>query len=236
MNNTNAKYRWTSTQGLTAPELLWVVVIFLLLIVILVPVITVARDAPGFSSCALAGRSMETSMRMYLLDHDNQYPADYDFWSMQEPHVRTGVHSFAQDIAPYEGKFVRCPLTSENPEIPKYLTHGFAINDHLSERTREAKGQRHRGIKASRLGNPEQTILFAEARSGLISLFAPDFSWLSSTFGNPPDDIASIAHTEPGGASRHIGRANYIYCDGHAKSISAKAFFERESHFHGFLW
>ncbi len=215
-----------SLQAFTLLEVIVVILIIMLLVAVLLPVLARGKGSATSSACLQVGGQLGQSIDLYLVDNNDKYPAGTDFYFSHPPHTRLTAWTFAQAVAPYGTKSLRCPITSQVSQIPTHLRSGYAINDLLSLLIQQSEGIAIVGIDASLVSNPARIVRLAEARSGVITMIQPDRNDIVYN-GDIPDDIKDLVLSEPEGAKRHAGRANYIFCDGHAKSLNFLSFYGR---------
>ncbi len=121
-----------------------------------------------------------------------QYTQDYD---EKFPRVsRKGSRGWSQDIQPY----IKSWQIFECPSVPNYVvkTSDYFYNSRLE------------GFKVGDLVSQTQTILGGDG---------PDHAPLSSHLSGLPLDATT---NEKSFAQRHFGTANYLFADGHVKSLA----------------
>jgi len=199
----------------TLIELLVVIAIIAVLIGILLPALGAARAAAESTMCLSNTRTLALVMDLYAGDDaDNFYPTAR--MPMTAPPETSWIHltrPYVDALAVY-----RCPSDDSTnwdagmmPRLTSYGINAYFTPNHPP----------YRGIRPASIANPSKTIIAAE----LIEDVAMDH-FMPMYWGDPPavpnammqagqwDAAASaprtIIHT------RHAGRANYVFTDGHA--------------------
>ncbi len=211
-------------RGFTLVELLVVVAIIAVLIGILVPVIGRARALAASVECLSNTRTIALVMQMYAEeDERGHYPTAR--MPMTATHLPTWMdltRRYVDDLAAY-----RCPVDdSANwdanmmPRITSYGINAYFTPNHPP----------YFGVTPTSIRNPAQTIIAAE----LVEDRAMDH-FMPMYWGDPPavpddgsDAMYSMKRTRQWDAAagrpktiihtRHTGRANYVFTDGHAST------------------
>lgn len=199
----------------TLVELLVVVSIIALLLGILVPALSKARGAAEAIQCLAHTRTIALVMQMYADDDPRHfYPA------ARMPMTDTGLPTWMDLTRSYVEQLdvYRCPTdrsdTWDADMMPRLVSYG--INAYFTP-----NHPPYRGITPTQVINPTQTVIAAE----LIENLAADH-FMPMYWGNPPavtnammqgrqwDKATGLPKTVI--HTRHSGRANYVFTDGHA--------------------
>ena len=224
--------------GFTLVELLIAITIILLLSALLFAATISVRDSSRTKVCLSNIRQLSVALAMYASDNDSTYPAAMDATMTQLPdHGEDGRgnswHSF---IAPYikqgnSGASISCPSTTANSDQSidayfhyKTLLSGYAYNENLSQRVYDphpkapAKPEyKLYGVGESQLDYSNLIITFADARCGIIAIDHPDIKDKTKIYALFIHELRSYINSQPPGATRHQGGANYSFIDGHVK-------------------
>lgn len=224
-------------RGFTLIELLVVITIVAILAAILFPVFAQAKASAKKTACLANTRQLGTAAMLYVADYDGLYPQD----------KRTSAHPEIEDadgsiddpdngsvfvmIYPYTGKpqidesqisdqkLFACPsdpkpfdpdceiINEEEPFVSSYLVNAGLVF----------------GQSESDVAKPSDTIFFAERRSEPAGPALQFCSDIYHPWFNPTNPVAPANEMDPlTGAiatTRHSGGANYVFTDGHAKTL-----------------
>lgn len=225
-----------SRRAFTLIELLVVVAIIALLISLLLPGLSRAREQARTAVCLANMRSLGLAVAAYLQGNGDRFPTVGLSHGGQANQQGSWIELLARDYARRGGEPVaagaprtpvqdvrRCP-TDASPHFdqprpvggtPMWRQTSYASNyyfefDELS--ARELLGKTHAFRTLTHIARPASTIFWAElAETGDYALadhVHPEL-WLANPRSEPPRQVA---------LSRHVGRANYAMVDGHAES------------------
>ncbi len=224
-------------RGFTLIELLVVIAIIAILAAILFPVFAQAKAAAKKTACLSNTKQIGLASYMYITDYDGSYPQVKR--SSSQPDVDDADGSIEDPdygsvfaiIFPYTGggkivdedlstqKLFACPSDSNpwgkgckeiNPEAPpiaSYLINGFYVW----------------GLNESGVDQPASSIYFAERRSEMengVEQFCDDIYHPWFNLNNP---VAPENEMDPFTGAiathRHTNLANYVFAEGHVKSL-----------------
>jgi len=222
-------------RGMTLLELLLVVAVVVVLAALLFPTFRNVQESSRSAFCINNLRGIGTAFNLYAIDNDNLFPAarwadpeqnaerkarkdeqnpsGRNWQSEIQPYFSNG-RSFAQsrdDKSP--DRFVFCPTYfaeyRNNADLIKLQAAGYGMNKGL------AKGSWDFRFKRTRIEDPANSVLIGDS----------DDYWLGITANMLPDEkghYQNMASNYCGDPVRHNGRANYLFVDGHIRTLSAK--------------
>jgi len=223
-------------RAFTLIELLVVVAIIAILAAVLFPAYTRARESARVANCMSNIRQLALATMLYLQDYDERFPpAEYwgeypvkQYWFG----YRLGPSQFDSSrglLQPYlkSREIQRCP--SFRGRIYLGNTTGYGYNYGYvggswglwgpEEWARLADTFPGEPARISDLGDPAQTIMFADAEIWFDpTTFQPtDYPW-ETPFISSPKLGGTKPYTDVG--YRHFDRAMVAFCDGHVKSLN----------------
>ncbi|MGD9519211.1 MAG: DUF1559 domain-containing protein [Armatimonadota bacterium] len=199
--------RATPRRGFTLIELLVVIAIIAILAAILFPVFAKAREKARQASCQSNLKQIGLALLMYAQDYDEIFPKN-------EPHVTPPAGVPEWSITHWSGFIM--PYVKNNqlflcPSRKSYL--GYSINSRVS--------QWSSGAELAKITSPAQTIAVGDT--------APTNKYvLNSTLDGNPDWIYHAPYEQTQYTwcpphERHNDMCNFVFCDGHVKSMRADA-------------
>ena len=224
-------------RAFTLIELLVVIAIIAILAAILFPVFAQAKAAAKKTTCLSNMKQIGLASMMYLNDYDGAYPQVKQ--SDAQPDVDDADGSIEDPdygsvfalIFPYTGggtiteddiskqKLFACASDSNpfgtdchtiNPEAPpvsSYLINGYFVW----------------GLTETALDKPASTIYFAERRSEAEAGAEPFCDDIYHPWFNPTNAVAPENEMDPFTGAiathRHTNVANYVFAEGHVKSL-----------------
>lgn len=213
--------------GFTLVELLVVVGIIAVLAALLFPVFARVRAKAQNATCLSNLKQIGLALTQYTADHDGVFPpADQQVWvrDPQNPNRSTpqgNGKKWFDLVTPYTGKSLaglRCPATYVPYFFPleELPLAGYAYNAEISETVRVTdKTHRQEGRSETAVRYPSRLVTVFDARASLFGSSSPDSEY-------DEEDKQNLLR-EPLGAIRHNKRANYLFADGHVKSLQADA-------------
>ncbi|GAB4463919.1 MAG: hypothetical protein OHK0029_33330 [Armatimonadaceae bacterium] len=137
-------------RAFTLHELLICVAVIALLMAILLPVYTQAREKSRQSSCQVSIRQVWLSMRMYVEDNNDCWPSlrAYEVWHKTHPNLQS------------------CPIMANEPRIAGI--EGYGYNTHVGQRfvpTNPAGPDTALGVEDSFIPFPATTVCLCETRA-----------------------------------------------------------------------
>ena len=188
-------------RGFTLIELIVVLAVIAALGAILLPIFAGQREKARRSSCQSNLKQIGLGMMQYCRDYDENFPRHthepntFVWQQILQPYVK----SVAIFVCP-SNLASRLPVNSAiwpgvYPEIPR----SYGLNHRVSYAERQ--------VSISEIKSPARKIMVAESRSS-----SPDYgsSWWSSW---------SDGSRWVEGFAGHLGTANYLFADGHVKTI-----------------
>jgi prepilin-type N-terminal cleavage/methylation domain-containing protein/prepilin-type processing-associated H-X9-DG protein len=198
-----------SRQAFTLIELLVVIAIIALLAAILFPVFGRVRENARRTSCASNLKQIGLGFAQYTQDYDENMPS-YAFYA--DPPANTKYSSWRTLVQPYvkSAQLFSCPSNpSRDVDTGRdYLPAGTqltGINISYAANQNVFPGI-GRVRKLSYFDAPSQLIMVAESFEGNVELV---FS--RANFGIPS--------AKQGLFASHLGTSNYLFLDGHVKSL-----------------
>lgn len=179
--------------GFTMTELLCVIAILALLAAILMPVVMRSRESGRKVSCTSSMRQIWTAMRMYVDDHDGNWP-DYEAWGSRRWYLpKMGI--------------TLCPSVSQS-ELQKVTSlqglPGYAYTAQMAFFRRRVGNDivtdPKRRVNDNHIVHPTTTVVLSET---------PVMQPINSG-GHSAKDVDNY-HL------RHNGGSNYVFVDGHLK-------------------
>ena len=234
-------------NAFTLIELLVVIAIIAILAAILFPVFAQAKEAAKKTTCLAHSKQMGTAGMLYLGDYDDTYVKGY-YYELDGPTAGRRVQ-WAYILQPYikNADMFKC-LTDFQP-TPPATSSGYVdlTVPALSYIPNYSIMPAHDGgtVNASVVGETANVILIAEKQykigTKVLKTYAGASGWYPDTpttgdycraplanvraaIERPSDSNYKLARVaferHTGGSTKtHTGNSNFVFCDGHAKSL-----------------
>jgi len=197
--------------GFTLVELLVVISIIALLLSLLLPAISAARDVAEKVVCQSNLRQIGLGGFMYSEDHDGFLPADR---ASASDRGETWVEALGPQLSANDRykPIMRCPegvpdpqdISEQFDDVARLFTH-YMGNTYLIN-GRQSVWEGYTALTSAR--RPARTMTFMDGRHGTLSLLQKR-TMFPNTLSPPPNDEEPL---------RHRGAANLVMADGHVES------------------
>ncbi|WP_428389893.1 type II secretion system protein [Mucisphaera sp.] len=207
-----------SRYGFTLIELLVVISIIAILIGILLPSLSSAREIARQLNCGTRIRTLALSLELYAQDNRSFYPARIaPRWTtvMSEYYGVPDILICPSDEPAEQGNANDTP---EDRRPRSYLINGF--NDIVVERENDADAWRRPGIaiRQPEVPSPGTVIHFGE-KITFEGEPGDRGDWYMDLFEGIGNDFQVVNHTRHGDPDRNRGGSYYAYGDGSARFI-----------------
>ena len=198
--------RFSSCSAFTLTELLVVMAIIALLAALLLPALNRATGSSRSRQCLNQMLQIILAARLYIDDNDDQFPRSQHsaFANGQLPWERAFAPSFGVADAAWTnllGGLYHCPADKQ----PGHLSYG--MNNYFELGPDDDYPENPQTWRTlSQVARPADTIFFTEVLAAADHAMPAD--WI--TVADAEADVAS---------SRHQGRSNYTFVDGHGELL-----------------
>lgn len=201
-------------RGFTLIELLVVLAVLAVLVLMLAPALQRAREAARTATCAARMRQVGLAMTLFAADNQNRFPRS------QHSAFAHGELVWARALAPYLQSsttawrdllknLYRCPGDGRAASL---LSYGVNVYFELDPAEDDYEGKPASWRHRSEVSKPAGTVYLAENNSSADHIM-PNF-W------------AAAAEAEDVASTRHEGRANYVFVDGHVETRSFSTLYD----------
>jgi prepilin-type processing-associated H-X9-DG protein len=215
----------------TLVELLVVLGITTVLIAMLLPTLSIARESARSAACASNLRQLHLASMLYANDNRGFLPPAHLDFITKNLHRWHGMRATVDEPFDFNGSLLKrylqtpqikkCPSFEFTPGGFEASAGGYGYNDHYLGSSMEEPAPMGLGLQAyeaqfvnaparlSTIHRPAETIAFADAAFACPNLI--EYSFLE-----PP--LTGSGPADPSIHFRHRGRANVVWLDGHISS------------------
>ena len=225
MNNTDCAVGRRTPRAFTMIELLVVIAIIALLAAILLPVFAAAKVAAKRTKCASNMRQLGIGIRLYA--------DDWDGGVVLTSHTNSGHQDtcWVFTLKPYLSKCDEIRICPADPQANERLAQNgtsYVLNDWVVVPADEESAW----PKLDDVVKPSDTIFCFTVSDEQGAAWTQDHVHARNWFKNKTNvwgrilsdiqpDRFRVGYAKGRGADRVDGSANYLYCDGHVKAMTA---------------
>jgi prepilin-type processing-associated H-X9-DG protein/prepilin-type N-terminal cleavage/methylation domain-containing protein len=211
-----------TTRAFTLLELLVVVAVIAIISALVFGGMKSARETAAAGKCLANLRFLAEANSRYAAEHDGQYcyaqeKSNLVRWHGARTSVSEKFNPAEGPLAPYlgrDGKVKECPAFQQHISGPDSFENGSGGYGYNAVYIGGTPRDKWSGERVANVPRPERTLMFADtafAREGGLQEypFAEPFQWVA-----PNGRLAGAL--SPSMHFRHKGKANVVWCDGHA--------------------
>ncbi len=209
-------------KGFTLIELLVVIAIIAILAAILFPVFAKAKENAVMANCSSNQKQLGIAMLAYAEDWSGCLPMAY--WSNRPPTKKFGlwVRLYLDDLLPYvkNYKIFLCGarqkmVTSWEASRGEY-DWSYTANPFLNGQNGKAWTQ------TGLIRHPSKKIILAEWINGYVTINFDRLDWTTRRGVSPGSSSVTTDADLLGVNTLHFGRPNWLFADGHVKSMTPR--------------
>ncbi len=208
-------------KGFSLVELLVVVAMIAVLLALLLPALSRAREQTKMVQCLSNLKQLGTAMTAYLMDNNESFPrpaagVQYEDWIYYDGGRNMNRGRLARYLGGTENRLdisiFRCP--SDNIDTHPWYPYSYTVNEYLC-RT-QVLGNQHT-TRLGQLTNPSDTIMIIDESSETID----DGCWAPQNYFGDGHNLLSNRHDREAEQSKdpNAGRGTVAFADGHAAFI-----------------
>ncbi|CAA6679904.1 MULTISPECIES: prepilin-type N-terminal cleavage/methylation domain-containing protein [unclassified Lentimonas] len=221
-------------SAFTLIELLTVIAIVAILAAILIPAVGRVRENANQAKCVSNLRQLATAANMYAAENHGNFPA-LNAETEDKPQVPwfTQLRKYIDIEDSNEPiELINCPASEHYMEVDgtRRVTHAYGWNSKLIPDTRtKSNGTKPAPYKTLNVKRPSETIMIADAGQRYPSgwgfgYFAISRSYNAATAESVLPDGSFTGYgassSNPSFSTRHGGRGNAAFVDGHVESFA----------------
>jgi len=211
-------------SAFTLIELLVVIAIIAILAAILFPVFARARENARRSSCQSNLKQIGLGVLQYNQDYDEKFPPAYisplghaTFNSSATPGA-TDDKGWAEIVQPYlkSTQIFQCPSQTDSPVASPSNQAGYSDYWYNSLMAGSDGTTAGNSVSIATLSASALTVMCGDGGKG-------DSAYQTNGGGTTGDTAVTYATLPDTGAQRHLETGNYLFSDGHVKSLKGNS-------------
>ncbi len=212
------------SKAFTLVELLVVIGIIAVLIAIIMPSLSRAREQAKQIQCLSNVRQIGMGFYMYagdnkgiyprFADWGGEYPEDWIYWENDRDPAQSAIALY---VGGFTAEKFRCP-SDDLTRYPGHISGGYGPYLYSYSFNTYCSSTVHPAIRLGSIYNASEKILLVEEDQ----LSLDDGNWLPTFVGNPLENFLAIRHDRPlaAGEDDNNRRGNVALCDGHAEYVT----------------